>query len=128
MGFRQSTVVYSKGPRLRGKSGWTTAKKVALLIDSITAFTAAPIRLMTYAGLVTAALGFLYAAFVLVGMLRGNPLQGWASLTVVVLIVGGIQMLMMGVLGEYVWRALDETRRRPRYLIEASTDAAPERQ
>ena len=123
MGFRQSTVGYGKGPRLQGKSGWTLAKKAALLIDSITAFTSAPIRLMTYVGLVTAMLGFLYAAFVFVLALRGNPVQGWASLMVVVLVVGGIQMLMMGVLGEYVWRALDETRRRPRYLIEESTGA-----
>jgi dolichol-phosphate mannosyltransferase len=87
---------------------------------------------MTYVGFATALVGFLYAVFVFLHALQGNPVPGWASLMVVVLVVGGIQMLMLGVLGEYVWRALDETRRRPRYLIEASTQpesqAAPERQ
>jgi dolichol-phosphate mannosyltransferase len=121
MGFRQSMVVYGKQPRLQGRSGWTLRKKVTMLIDSVAAFTSAPIRLMTYVGFATALLGFLYAAVVFFHALQGRPVQGWASLMVVVLVVGGIQMLMMGVLGEYVWRALDETRRRPRYLIEAST-------
>jgi glycosyltransferase involved in cell wall biosynthesis len=132
MGFRQSTVVCAKQPRQQGRSGWTLRKKVAMLIDSVTAFTAAPIRLMTYVGFATALVGFLYAVFVFLHALQGNPVPGWASRMVVVLVVGGIQMLMLGVLGEYVWRALDETRRRPRYLIEASTQpesqAAPERQ
>lgn len=122
MGFRQSTITCGKQPRQHGQSGWTLRKKVNMLIDSITAFTSAPIRLMTYVGFATALAGFLYAAFVFVHALGGRPVQGWASLMVVVLVVGGIQMLMMGVLGEYVWRALDETRRRPRYLIEESTE------
>lgn len=120
MGFRQVTVACSKQPRLHGQSGWTFRKKVALLIDSITAFTYAPIRLMTYVGFLTAVLGLFYAAFVAVHALRGSAVQGWASLMVVVLVLGGVQMLMMGVLGEYLWRALDESRRRPRYLIEDS--------
>jgi hypothetical protein len=60
--------------------------------------------------------GFLYAGVVVTNTLAGNPAQGWSSLMVVVLVVGGIQMLMMGVLGEYLWRALDESRRRPHYL------------
>ena len=77
---------------------------------------------MSYVGFVVALLGFLYAGLVIANALAGQPAQGWSSLMVVVLIVGGIQMLMMGVLGEYLWRALDEARRRPRYLIEASID------
>lgn len=121
MGFRQASFACAKQPRWQGQSGWTLRKKVAMLIDSVTAFTSAPIRLMTHVGFATALLGFLYAGFVFLHALQGRPVQGWASLMVVVLVVGGIQMLMMGVLGEYVWRALDETRRRPRYLIEEST-------
>lgn len=122
MGFRQSTVFCGKRPRLHGQSGWTLGKKTELLVDSVTAFTATPIRLMTYVGFGTALLGFVYAVFVFVHSMQGRVVPGWASLMVVILVVGGIQMLMMGVLGEYVWRALDETRRRPRYLIEQSTE------
>ena len=69
-----------------------------------------------------AVLGFVYAAVVVVNAIEGRPVQGWSSLMIAVLVVGGVQMLMMGILGEYVWRALDEARRRPRYLIEATTD------
>ena len=122
MGFRQSTIRYGKQARVHGRSGWSFGKKVSLLVDSVTAFTSTPIRLMTYVGVVTALAGFVYAVFVFFHAMGGRPVQGWASLMVVVLVVGGIQMLMMGVLGEYVWRALDETRHRPRYLIEESTE------
>jgi polyisoprenyl-phosphate glycosyltransferase len=123
MGFRQASITYDKQARLHGRSGWNLNKKLKLLVDSITSFTYLPIRLMSYVGCIVAMLGFLYAAFIVVHALAGNVVQGWSSLMVVVLIVGGIQMLMMGVLGEYLWRALDESRRRPRYLIEATTDS-----
>jgi len=67
--------------------------------------------------------GFIYATVVVINGLAGKPPEGWASLMVAILIIGGIQMLMMGVLGEYLWRALDETRRRPRYIIEATVNS-----
>ena len=118
MGFRQSQITYDKQARLHGKSGWTFAKKLKLVVDSITSFSYAPIRLMTYVGFVVAVLGFLYAAFVVFNAFRGVPTQGWSSLMVVLLVVGGLQMLMLGILGEYLWRALEESRRRPRYIIE----------
>lgn len=119
MGFRQATISYSKEPRQHGRSSWTLKKKLKLFTDSITSFTYLPIRLMSYAGIVTALVGFAYAAFVFAHALAGHRVQGWSSLMVVVLVASGFQMLMMGVLGEYLWRALDESRRRPRYLIEA---------
>lgn len=122
MGFRQETIIYDKQARLHGRSGWTLEKKLKLVLDSITSFTYLPIRLMSYIGFVVALFGFLYAGVVITNTLAGNPAQGWSWLMVVVLVVGGIQMLMMGVLGEYLWRALDECRRRPRYLIEATTN------
>ena len=77
---------------------------------------------MSYIGFVVALFGFLYAGLVILNALSGNPTQGWSSLMVAVLLLGGVQMMMMGVLGEYLWRALDETRRRPRYLIESDTN------
>lgn len=122
MGFRQTTITYDKQARAHGRSGWSIEKKLKLAVDSITSFTYLPIRLISYAGMIVALLGFLYAAVVIANALVGRPVQGWASLMVVLLVIGGIQMLMMGVLGEYLWRALDEARQRPRYLIEATSE------
>ena len=122
MGYRQASINYDKQARLYGRSGWTLEKKLKLIADSVTSFTYLPIRLMSYLGFIVALMGFVYTAVVIANALAGNPPQGWTSLMVVVLVVSGIQMLMMGVLGEYLWRALDESRRRPRYLIETTTE------
>jgi polyisoprenyl-phosphate glycosyltransferase len=124
MGFRQKAIPYVKQARLHGRSGWNLEKKLKLVADSVTSFTYLPIRLMSYLGFLVAVIGFFYAVFVVFNALHGHPPQGWTSLMVVVLVIGGIQMLMMGVLGEYVWRALDESRHRPKYLIEATTESA----
>jgi len=118
MGFRQTAISYEKKARLHGRSGWTLRKKIKLVIDSLTSFTYQPIRWISLMGLVVSVLGLLYAIFVVVNALRGTPAEGWTSLMVIVLILGGGQMFMLGVLGEYIWRGLDESRRRPRYLIE----------
>lgn len=120
MGFRQGQITYDKQARLHGKSGWNLHKKLKLVVDSVTSFSYLPIRLMSYVGFVVAFFGFLYAGLVIANAIGGQPAEGWSSLMVVVLVVGGLQMLMMGVLGEYLWRALDEARRRPRYVIEAT--------
>jgi dolichol-phosphate mannosyltransferase len=121
MGFRQVSVPCRRDPRARGRSGWTFRRKLELLVDSVTGFTYLPIRVMSYLGLATAATGLVYAVIVVANALGGEPPVGWSSLMVAVLLIGGVQMLMLGVLGEYVWRALEESRRRPRYLIEATT-------
>jgi dolichol-phosphate mannosyltransferase len=120
MGFRQESVVYEKQKRLHGSSKWNLESKLKLLVDSITAFSFKPIRYISYAGFVFAALGFLYAIRLIANAVNGHPVEGWTSLMVVVLVLGGFQMLMMGILGEYLWRTLDEARRRPRFLIEAA--------
>ena len=105
--------------------GWTLASLTKLVVDSVTAFSYKPIRAMSYFGAVIAMLGFIYAIIVIFAALIGDPPTGWASLMVMVLILGGIQMLMLGVLGEYLWRALDEARSRPPFVIEASTGRLP---
>jgi len=79
---------------------------------------------MTILGFLTATLGFLYATFITVNALTGQPPEGWSSLMVIVLVVVGVQMVMLGILGEYLWRALDESRSRPRYIIEKRTKPA----
>lgn len=118
MGFRQSSIVYTKQVRAHGCSGWTLQKKFKLLLDSVTAFSYVPIRWMSCAGLIISALGSLYGAFIVGFSILGHPTQGWSSLMVAILFLGGGQMFMLGVLGEYIWRGLDEARRRPRYLLE----------
>ena len=125
MGFRQVSIDYDKKARLHGRSGWSFEKKLKLVVDSVTSFSFLPIRLMSYAGFTITLLGFIYALVVIRHALAGSTAQGWASLMVVVLVIGGFQMLMMGVLGEYLWRALDEGRRRPRFLIEDTYQAQP---
>jgi dolichol-phosphate mannosyltransferase len=121
MGFRQVAISHNKEARLYGRSGWNLKKKLKLVLDSITSFTYFPIRLISYVGVIIALIGFLYAGVVIVNAMHGLPPQGWASLIVIVLLLGGFQMIMLGILGEYLWRALDEARRRPMYLIEAKT-------
>jgi dolichol-phosphate mannosyltransferase len=120
MGFRQSYVPYVKQARLRGMSGWTFRKRLKLVVDSLVSFSYVPIRFMTLIGLGTGFVGLLYAVFVIFNYFINEPGQGWSSLMVVVLMMGGLQMVMLGILGEYIWRGVDEARRRPRYLIETS--------
>jgi glycosyltransferase involved in cell wall biosynthesis len=121
MGFSQETITYDKEARLHGSSGWTLGKKLKLAVDSVTSFSYVPIRFMSYLGVAVGLTGFGYAAVVVLNFLMGRPVAGWSSLIVVVLLLGGLQMIMMGVLGEYLWRALDESRRRPRYIVEDAT-------
>ncbi len=122
MGFRQDQISYSKRARLHGESGWSLRKKFKLVIDSITSFTYRPIRMMSYLGFLIASMGFVIATMVVIDklLMADRITPGWASLMVIILVLGGLQMLMLGVLGEYLWRALDESRRRPRFLIESS--------
>jgi dolichol-phosphate mannosyltransferase len=119
MGFRQSFIAYDKQARQHGRSGWSFEKKLKLAIDSMASFSYLPLRLMVYIGIIIAILGFLYALVVVVNFMIGRSTpEGWPSLMVVILVVGGLQMFMMGILGEYLWRALDESRNRPKYIIE----------
>lgn len=122
MGFRQAAVSYVKQPRLHGRSGWSLEKKLKLMVDSVTAFTDQPIRLISYLGTGVALIGLLCGLYTAIRALSGMALGGWAVVMSVVLIIGGAQLVGMGMLGEYLWRALDEARQRPRYVIERTTD------
>jgi len=121
MGFRQKVVSYVKQARVHGVSGWGVWKKVKLLVDSVLPFSYVPIRIMSASGAVISVLGFLYGVVVLVNaFFHDAPVHGWSSLMFVILVLGGMQMLTLGILGEYLWRAYDESRRRPGYMIENS--------
>ena len=119
MGFKSTEIEYVKEERKFGRSKWTLRKKLNAFADAFVGFSYLPMRVMTYTGFVASLLGFLYAIIVFVmRFMVGDPIPGYASLMIVVLIIGGLQMLMLGVLGEYLWRNLEESRKRPLYLIE----------
>lgn len=129
MGFRQSFIPYVKAARARGKSKWTLSAKLKHFVDSIISFSFAPIRIMSVVGATFAFAGFAYAATVVVGRLLGFVISGVGfAATMTVLLVGlGFIMLMLGVMGEYIWRILDEARRRPRFLVDERYPREPPR-
>lgn len=124
LGYRPVMLPYVRRARTRGKSRWTLSKKVKLFIDSFVAFSYVPIRFLSATGLLVATTAFLYGAYVFVAWLvNGIPVRGFAPLIIVLALTAGIQMTMLGVLGEYLWRTLDETRRRPGFVIDEVFDA-----
>lgn len=120
LGYHPVMIPYVRRSRKKGRSRWTLAKKVKLFIDSFVAFSYAPIRFLSATGLVFALLGFLYAGLVFFdAVVNGIPVKGYAPTIIIVAVASGVQMLMLGILGEYLWRTLDETRRRPPFVIDA---------
>ena len=120
LGFRRIEVPYHRTQRFAGSSKWTFGKRVKGAIDYFVAYSYFPIRLMSYVGLAVAGVGFVYAAFVVTNALTGHPSAGWSSLMVALLVLSGFQMLMLGVIGEYLWRTLDQVRQRPMYTISST--------
>ena len=118
MGFRQTTIHYDKHSRHAGESKWTFAKKLKLFIDSVVSFSYVPIRLVSVLGLAVSFAAFVFTIHVIWNAFLGHPTEGYSSLMVVVLTIGGIQLLTMGILGEYLWRAFDQGRGRPWYIVE----------
>ena len=118
LGFRQESLEYDKQPRAAGSSGWTLVKKINLVSDSVTAFSDAPLRAGAALGGVVFVAGLLALILSLAGLNVGGLSPGWLLLASTILIVGGLQLTMMGVIGEYLWRALDEARQRPRFVVE----------
>ena len=118
LGFRQEYIEYDKQPRERGVSGWTLAKKVKLVVDSVTSFSEFPIRLCSYGGLTLLAASVVAAVTGL--FLLPGPGALMVLLVAAMLGLTGIQLAALGIVGEYVWRALEQSRQRPIYLIEAT--------
>jgi polyisoprenyl-phosphate glycosyltransferase len=126
LGFAQAKLFYTKSERVSGETKWNLSRKLQLVADAFTGFSFVPIRLMSYLGMAASVLGLLYALVVILNkMIIGGPVDGWSSLMVVVLLMGGFQMTMLGVLGEYLWRTLEESRQRPKYFIESAGNVAP---
>ncbi|WP_337033117.1 glycosyltransferase family 2 protein [Paenibacillus illinoisensis] len=119
LGHDQAQIPYIRQERKLGKSRWTLAKKVKLFVDSFVSFSYAPIRFMSMIGFSTAILSILYGVFVVISTLFGIiELQGWTTIIALITFLLGIIMVMLGIIGEYLWRILDESRKRPSYVID----------
>jgi dolichol-phosphate mannosyltransferase len=118
IGFPTVFIPYRRLRRTIGKSQWTLTKKLKYFIDGLLNTSYVPIRLMSLLGICFSFIGFLYALVIVYNRLIHNtPFKGWAPIMILLLIIGGLLMLMLGIIGEYVWRTYDETRKRPLYII-----------
>lgn len=118
VGFKQCALHYDASPRYAGKPKYTLWKMVKFAFDGITSFSAFPLHIATILGVVVSFFSFLYAAYAIYARLfTGEALPGWASVLVAVLFLGGVQLLSLGIIGEYLGRIYDETKNRPPYII-----------
>lgn len=119
LGFSQGEIRYTKERRRFGRSKWSFSRKLQAFADAFVAFSYLPLRAMSYLGILFGFLGLVYALHVIIlRLIVETPIEGWSSLMVAVLVLGGVQMTMLGVLGEYLWRTLEAARHRPLYTIE----------
>ncbi len=119
VGFRSDKVYYHRKDREIGESRWTFAKKIKLVMDSMMSFSYFPIRFMSGVGAICALISFLWIIeVVLEKFIVGTPIEGWASLMCLVLFSTGMILLMLGILGEYLWRTFDASRNRPPFIID----------
>jgi polyisoprenyl-phosphate glycosyltransferase len=112
-------IPYVRKKRELGKSRWTIQKKIKLFVDSFVSFSFVPIRLISVAGLILGFISLLYGLFVIYAKITGLvALNGWTALMVVLLFVSSFQMVALGIIGEYVWRAMDASRNRPNFVVD----------
>lgn len=117
LGFKQSVVYYSRAEREAGTTHYPLSKMVSLAVDGVTSFSVRPLRLITVLGMIVALLSFIGIIYVLVSVITGYYVDGWASTTCIICFVSGIQMISLGVIGEYVGKIYLETKHRPRYFV-----------
>ena len=119
IGFKKKEIEFDRGNRQAGKSSWSYRQLFSLAIDGITSFSSLPLRISTIAGFFVSMLAFIYMMVVFIrALIWGNPVQGYPSLLVIMLFLGGIQLLSLGIIGEYIGRIYNETKNRPDYLVD----------
>ncbi|MGF1522341.1 MAG: glycosyltransferase family 2 protein [Leptolyngbyaceae cyanobacterium] len=125
VGFKQTFIFYDRARRYRGETKWNYWRLWNFAIDGITSFSAVPLKVWSYAGLVISLIAFLYAALLIIRTIAlGIDVPGYASLMVAILFIGGIQLMTLGVIGEYLGRVYEEVKGRPLYLIRETYDAS----
>lgn len=117
VGFKSTIVEYSRAERVAGKSHYPLKKMIALAVDGITSLSVKPLRMITGIGLVVAFVSFIACIWALLTALCGNAVPGWASMTCIVCFVSGVQLVSLGIIGEYIGKIYLETKARPRYII-----------
>lgn len=118
VGFKHDFIIFNRPDRQKGKTHFSYSRMFRVAIDGITAFSAVPLRLATYFGIVCALLGFVGILMVLlITLLPGYGFNGWATIVVSILFMGGIQLIILGIIGEYIGRIYTEVQRRPLYII-----------
>lgn len=119
IGYKKKEILYDRDPRAAGETKWNYRKLINLAIDGITSFTTAPLRIATITGIIISAVAFIYIVYLIIRPLFGvSTGAGYSSTLAVILFLGGVQMLFLGIIGEYVGRIFNETKQRPLYLIE----------
>ncbi|HEC29927.1 MAG TPA: glycosyltransferase, partial [Gammaproteobacteria bacterium] len=118
IGYSQKEVLYDREARYSGRTKWSYWKLWNLALEGITSFTTAPLRLSTYMGMLTAGASFIFGIYIIMQkILFGNPIEGYPSMMTIILFLSGMQLISIGVIGEYLGRMFDETKGRPLYLI-----------
>ena len=117
MGFKQSIIEYNASSRFAGKSKYTFKKMFRFGMDGITSFSTKPLRISFYTGFIVFFIGIAYSIYAIIKNILGETVPGWTSILVSVLIIGGIQLLSVGIIGEYIARIFNETKARPLYFI-----------
>jgi len=128
-GFRQAQIEYHRLARHSGTSKWSMRRKIKLTIDTLVSFSSLPLRLTSAAGIAIAALSIGYAVYLAIGTLfYGRSVEGWTTTIVLILMLSGVQLCVLGILGEYLWRVCDEVRRRPLFLVQELVGSICERE
>ena len=123
VGFKSTTINYDQFDRAAGKSHYSLSKMLTLAIDGITSLSIKPIRIITGIGILVAFVSFIGVLYSIVTFFAGKTVPGWASMTCTLCFVSGIQLISLGIIGEYVGKTYMETKQRPRYIISDRTDA-----
>lgn len=121
VGFKSTSVEYARAERIAGESHYPLKKMLAFAVDGITSLSVKPLRLITGFGVLVAMISFIGCIWALISALCGNTVQGWASMTCIVCFVSGVQLICLGIIGEYIGKIYMETKQRPRYIISERT-------
>lgn len=119
IGLKQIPIHYERSARFAGTTKYPFTKMIKLALDGIIGFSNTPLKTAYYIGFIVAILSFLYGIFILIySQIKGFPVHGWSSIMVTILFIGGVQLITVGILGEYIGRIYDEVKKRPLYIID----------
>ena len=125
LGFKTAKVYYERGERLAGESKYPLRKMLAFAMQGVTSFSIKPIRMVTAVGFVFAAAAILAALYTLISHIAGHAVAGWTSTMLSIWLIGGVQLMALGMIGEYVGKIYMEVKRRPRFIVETYKAKTP---